>query len=76
MSRVAAPRVRVVKDADVAAEFELGPGAVVGEMSLMTGAPRSATVTVTVWLPSTVAVLLIVPVALLIDSPDGKPLAP
>lgn len=39
--------VRVVKDADVAAEFELGPGAVVGEMSLMTGAPRSATVTVT-----------------------------
>ncbi len=39
--------VRVAKDADVAAEFELGPGAVVGEMSLMTGAPRSATVTVT-----------------------------
>ncbi|MBK7704137.1 MAG: mechanosensitive ion channel [bacterium] len=39
--------VRVAQDADVAAEFVLGPGAVVGEMSLMTGAPRSATVTVT-----------------------------
>ncbi len=38
--------VRVAKDADVSAEFTLGPGAVVGEMSLMTGAPRSATVTV------------------------------
>jgi small-conductance mechanosensitive channel/CRP-like cAMP-binding protein len=38
--------VHVAKDADVAAEFTLGPGAVVGEMSPMTGAPRSATVTV------------------------------
>jgi len=39
--------VRVAQDQDVAAEFALGPGAVVGEMSLMTGAPRSATVTAT-----------------------------
>jgi small-conductance mechanosensitive channel/CRP-like cAMP-binding protein len=38
--------VRVAGDERIAAEFTQRPGAVVGEMSLMTGAPRSATVTV------------------------------
>ena len=40
-------RGRVVQDGQVAAEFDLLPGAVVGEMSLLTGAPRSATLTTT-----------------------------
>ncbi|MBU0740975.1 mechanosensitive ion channel [bacterium] len=37
---------RVEQDSRVAAEFELRPGAVVGEMSALTGVPRSATLTV------------------------------
>ena len=36
-------RGRVTDGGKVAAEFDLQPGAVVGEMSLLTGAPRSAT---------------------------------
>ncbi len=37
----------VAQDGHTAAEFELGPGAVVGEMSCLTGLPRSATLMTT-----------------------------
>ncbi len=40
-------RGKVEKDGKVAAEFELGPGAIVGEMSTLTCLPRSATLTTT-----------------------------
>ena len=36
----------VEKDGETIVRFELGPGAVVGEMSALTGLPRSATITV------------------------------
>lgn len=34
-------------DATLPIEFQVGPGALLGEMSLMTGLPRTATITVT-----------------------------
>ncbi len=40
-------RGKVEKDGHIAAEFELGPGAIVGEMSTLTCLPRSATLTTT-----------------------------